>query len=175
MLAKEFFRSISSGQRTGELRFRNGDYAYVTSKNLSTNMSGDIYTVTVPLGFKETIKLEYNDDWKLIPILQQGNGPLSDWDVVSAKFNDMAYYVEQVSAGKMKGYFYTALGEKLRATQDTVKTTEYFHTLRKFTIVGPSARNYVVMYYTVDLCADVCVHGQVAGWNLIDFIEDDDV
>ena len=171
MLAKEFFRSISSGSRTGELRFRNGDYAHITSKNLSTNMSGDIYTITVPLGFKETIKLEYDDDWKLIPLLQQDSGPLSDWDVVSAKFDDMAYYVEQIAAGKLRGYFYSATGEKMRATQETVKLAPYFQTMRMFSIMGP--RN-IEMFYKVELGADICTHGQIAGWNLIDFIEGDD-
>ena len=168
MLAKEFFRSISSGTRTGVLKFRNGEEAFIDSKCLRTNMVGNIYTVKIQLGFSDHIELKFDDDWKHLNLQP---GELSDWDVVSARFDDMAYKVEQIAEGKLKGYFYNTLGERLTANSDTVKLCTFYQTTRRFTIMGPKN---IAMYYTAPLCSDVCEHGQLASWNLIDFIEETD-
>ena len=167
MLAKEFFRCISSGTRTGVVRFRNGLEAFIDTKTLRTNMAGDVYTIKVPLGFKEEIELSYDDFWTLVPNLEPGKP--SEWDVMSAYFDDMAWKVEQVACGKIKGFFYTTAGDRYIANQETLKLEPYYPTTRKFTIKGHGG---VPMYYTVPLCSDICNHGQLASLNFIDFIED---
>ena len=171
MLAKEFFGSISSGTHTGVVKFRNGDFAFINTKTLSTNLLGTIYTITVPKGFKESFKLEYNENWELLSKLEGNDKKLNDWDIVSAKFDDMAYIVEQVAEGKKKGYFYNALGEKIKATQDTVKLGIYYQTTRNFSIVNSKG---ITMYYKANLGSDVCNHSQVTNLNIIDFIEEED-
>lgn len=165
MSADEFFRSISSGVRTGLLKFKNGDEVHVDNKNLSTNITGEIYTVKVPVGKAKTIDIQLTKHWTRIPNIEGED----DWKVVSAKFNDMAYLVEQIADGKLTGCFYNTLGEEIPANSNTVKLDKFYTTNRVFTILSPKG---VEMVYRVHLASCICNHGQLASLNIIDFIED---
>jgi hypothetical protein len=167
MLAKDFFRAIAAGAHTGVIKFRNEEEAFITSKEIIMNISGDKFTITVPQGKDEVIKLEYDEDWKMISQIPNSNS--SDWDATSAYFDDMFYLVERIASGEKRGYFYNAAGAKFKADKTTLKLLPNFKTVRKFSIIGPKN---IEMYYTVDLASDICKHGQLAALNIIDFIED---
>ena len=165
MVAKDFFRAIASGAHTGVVKFRNGEEAFITSKEITMNISGDKFTLTIPQGEDDYLKLEYDEDWKMITQLPNA----SDWDAIEAFFDDMFYIVERIASGEKSGYFYNAAGAKIRADKTTLKLSPDFKTFRKFSVVGPKN---IEMFFTVDLASDTCKHGQLAAFNIIDFIED---
>lgn len=162
MLAKDFFRAIVSGAHIGVIKFRNGEEALITSDDIILNISGDKFIIKIP---QSDVRLEYNEDWKVLTQIPNAE----DWSAIAAYFDDMLYHVARVAAGAINGYFYNAKGEKIRATKTTVKLLPNYNTTRRFTVLGP---NNLEMHYFVDILTDTCKHGQLAAFNIIDFIED---
>lgn len=167
MLAEKFFEPIDDKLRIGLVKFKNGHEMFLDLLNVDLVPSG--YSISCSDN-RKPLDIQYGKDWKVIRTFPEQEHP-EDWSIVSAEFVDMGHIVEEVAAGRKSGYFYTAVGEKIRADKSSVFLEKSIIGETTGFTVKTDVRGF--MYYRMPKLANMyCSHGQIPRYNIIDFISD---
>ena len=179
MLSEKFFRSILSGSHVGLLKFKNGEELELTSKNVASHFP-ETKHFSVYLNGNRAVsnpKVTYDENWEIINssfVMKEYGDGTSEYTVTYATFTDMAWIVEQVAKGNLRGDFYNTHGECMPANQDTVKLDDNFSTTRRFTLQTARAKSGSMLFTAPGAFPDICKHGQLSEYNIIDFIKEED-
>ena len=177
MLAETFFRAILSGSHVGLVRFKNGEELELNNHNVASHFPQTKHFSVYLNGHRavDNPKVTYNENWEIVNssfVMKDYEDGTSEYTVVSATFTDMAWIVEQISKGLLRGDFYNARGECLPANQETLTLDDKFITTHRFFLKTPTIKTGVLFTAPTQF-PDICKHGQTSELNIIDFIKED--